>query len=84
MFCPVGVLGVAGSDDDAASVGFADATHGVAATAAPMPRATAKAPIRPTCFAYPIFDLPLVENATTSRKPTAFVNGLAAKRRKVE
>jgi hypothetical protein len=37
--------------------GFADATHGIAAVAtapAPMPRATASAPTRPTLREYPI------------------------------
>ena len=45
------------SDDefvDAESVGSAQATPGVVATATPTPKATAKPPTRPTYFAYPI------------------------------
>jgi hypothetical protein len=41
-----------GEEDE--SDGFADATHGVAAIPAPMPRATANAPTRPIYLAYPI------------------------------
>ena len=40
--------------DEPESAGLADATHGVAATPAPMPRATANAPIRPIYLAYPM------------------------------
>jgi hypothetical protein len=41
-----------GSDaDDPVSEGSATATHGVVATAVPMPSATASAPMRPTYFA---------------------------------
>ena len=34
--------------------GWAHATHGVAASPVPMPSATANAPIRPICVAYPV------------------------------
>ena len=40
--------------DEPESEGLADATHGVAASPAPMPRATANAPIRPIYLAYPM------------------------------
>jgi len=40
--------------DEPESEGLADATHGVAASPAPMPRATANAPIRPILLAYPM------------------------------
>lgn len=40
--------------EEAESEGLADATHGVAASPAPMPRATANAPIRPLYVAYPM------------------------------
>jgi hypothetical protein len=39
--------------------GLADATHGVATSPAPMPRATANAPIRPIYLAYPMVVPPL-------------------------
>jgi hypothetical protein len=53
------------SDDDAddAGDGSATATHGVVATAAPMPSATASAPTRPMYFALPIMAPPPYTNA---------------------
>jgi hypothetical protein len=41
------------------SGGLAYAAHGVAASPAPMPRATANAPMRPMHFAYPMVIPPL-------------------------
>jgi hypothetical protein len=46
------------ADDDSAD-GSATATHGVVATAVPMPSATASAPTRPTYFALPISAPPI-------------------------
>ena len=49
------VLDAASDDEDEPeSAGLADATPGVAAIPAPMPRATANAPTRPIYLAYPI------------------------------
>jgi len=50
--------------DDESADGSATATHGVVATAVPMPSATASAPPRPTYFALPIVVPP--------RTPTLF------------
>ena len=52
----------AAADDEPESEGSADATHGVAASPAPMPSATANPPIRPTYLAYAISD----SSATTA------------------
>jgi len=52
--------------DEAESEGLADATHGVAASPAPMPRATANAPIRPLYVAYPMV-VPSLGRATVWR-----------------
>jgi hypothetical protein len=58
MFCPGGLFAVEGSSDDAedesASDGLANAAQGVAATPTPIPSATANAPTRPICLAYPV------------------------------
>jgi hypothetical protein len=43
-------------EDEPESAGLADATHGVAASPAPMPSATANPPIRATYLAYAISD----------------------------
>jgi len=51
-FCP-GAL-EPDDEEEPESDGLADATHGVAASPAPMPNATANAPTRPTYLAYPI------------------------------
>jgi hypothetical protein len=45
-------------DDELVSVGSADTTPGVVATATPTPKATAKAPTRPMYVAYPIVPFP--------------------------
>jgi hypothetical protein len=56
MFCP-GAFGFADDepeDEDAPeSDGVAPATHGDEASPTPTPSATAKAPTRPICLAYP-------------------------------
>jgi hypothetical protein len=67
-FCPGGCFFVDESDDAAGdeldgepeSDGFADATHGVAANPAPMPKATASPPTRPIYLAYPIIVVPVL------------------------
>src|SRR5439155_23928730 len=43
-----------GLDAEPEGDGWAHATHGVAASPVPMPSATANAPIRPICVAYPV------------------------------
>src|SRR6202040_964676 len=48
-----------GVDEEPDVEGLAEATHGVAASATPMPKATANAPTRPMYFAAPMM-VPLV------------------------
>jgi hypothetical protein len=48
-------------DDESEPGGVAEATHGVAATATPMPSATANVPTRPMEFAFPMIRSLLVQ-----------------------
>jgi hypothetical protein len=54
MFCP-GALDFPDDEDEELELdGVAAATHGVAASPTPMPKATANAPTRPMYFAVPV------------------------------